>query len=263
VHRNTLLRMVTGLPDRQVSAAPEVLGADDFALRTGHVCATILVDAATGRAIDILPGREAGPLAGWLKAHPGARVICRDRAGAYADGAREGAPDAVQVADRWHLWHNLAEHTAKAVARHRACLKQIAAAADQPQPPPEPVAAPAAESRLEARMRDQHAAVQALYARGMGLRAIARELGADRKTVRRFAHAATGDQAIARAIARPTVLDRYQPHLHRRWAEGCHHAAVLHAEITTLGYRGSLRTVYRYLQPLRAGTPPAALTPRR
>ena len=110
-------------------------------------------------------------------------------------------------------------------------------------------------------MRDQHAAVQALYARGLGLRAIARELGIDRKTVRRFAHAITGDQAVARAISRPTVLDRYQPHLHRRWAEGCHDAAVLHAEITALGYRGSLRTVYRYLQPLRAGIPPAALTP--
>src|SRR5215468_1447930 len=179
VHRGTLLRLMIDLPEPAISSAPQVLGVDDFALRRGHVYATVLVDAATGRAIDILPGREAGPLAGWLKAHPGARVICRDRAGAYAEGAREGAPDAVQVADRWHLWHNLAEHTAKAVARHRACLKQIAAAA-----------------------------VQALYARGMGLRAIARELGADRKTVRRFAHAATGDQAIARAIARPTVLDR-------------------------------------------------------
>ena len=100
-------------------------------------------------------------------------MICRDRAGAYAEGAHDGASDAVQVADRWHLWHNLAEHTAKAVARHRACLKQIAAAADQPQPPREPVAAaaaPAAESRLEARMRDQHAEVQVLAARGMGLR---------------------------------------------------------------------------------------------
>jgi len=262
VHHGTLLRLVLDLPDRAVSAAPEVLGVDDFALRRGHVYATVLVDAATGRAIDILPGREAGPLADWLKAHPGARVICRDRAGAYAEGARDGAPGAVQVADRWHLWHNLAEHTAKAVARHRACFKQIAAA-DQPQPPPAPVAAaaaPAAESRLEARMRDQHAAVQALAARGLGLRAIARELGVDRKTVRRFAHA-TSDEAVARAISRPTVLDRYQPHLHRRWNEGCHDAAVLHAEITALGYRGSLRTVYRYLQPLRTGTDPAAFRP--
>jgi transposase len=192
-------------------------------------------------------------------------VICRDRAGAYAEGARDGAPGAVQVADRWHLWHNLAEHTAKAVARHRACLKQIAAAADQAQPPSEPAATaaavPAAESGLAARMRDQHAAVQALAARGLGLRAIARELGVDRKTARRFAHATTGDEAIARAVSRPTVLDRYQPHLHRRWTEGCHDAAVLHAEITALGYHGSLRTVYRYLQPLRTGTAPAALRP--
>jgi len=263
VHRGTLLRLVIDLPEPAITSAPEVLGVDDFALRRGHVYATVLIDAAIGRAIDILPGREAGPLAGWLKAHPGARVICRDRAGAYAEGARDGAPQAVQVADRWHLWHNLAEHTAKAVARHRSCLKQIAAAADQPPPslePAAPAAAPPPESRLEARMRDQHAAVQALYARGMGLRAITRELGIDRKTVRRFAYA-TGDEAVARAISRPTVLDRYQPHLYRRWTEGCHDAAVLHAEISALGYRGSLRTVYRYLQPLRAGTAPAALTP--
>jgi len=75
---------------------------------------------------------------------------------------------------------------------------------------------------------------------------------------RRFAHAATGDQAVARAISRPTVLDRYQPHRHRRWNQGCHDAAMLHAEITALGYRGSIRTVYRYLQPLRTGTDPAA-----
>ena len=177
-------------------------------------------------------------------------MICRDRAGSYAEGARDGAPDAVQVADRWHLWHNLAGHTARAVARHHACLKQIAAAADQPPPPSPPqataAAIPAAESRLEARMRDQHAAVQALAARGLGLRAIALELGVDRKTARRFAYAATSDEAVARAISRPTVLNRYQPHLHRRRNQGCHDAAVLHAEITALGYRGSLRTVYPY-----------------
>ena len=265
VHRGTLLRLVIDLPEPEARTAPEVVGVDDFALRRGHVYATVLVDTATGRAIEILPGREAGPLAGWLKAHPGVRVICRDRAGSYAEGARDGAPAAVQVADRWHLWHNLAEHTAKAVARHRACLKHIAAAAEQAEPRSEPALTtaevPVAESRLAARMRDQHAEVQALVARGMGLRAIARELDVDRKTARRFVHAATGDEAVARAISRPTVLDRYQPHLHRRWAEGCRDAGVLHAEITALGYCGSLRTVYRYLQPLRAGTAPAAITP--
>ncbi len=264
VHRGTLLRLVIDLPDPPLRAAPDVVGVDDFALRRGHVYATVLVDATTGRAIDVLPGREADPLEDWLAAHPGARVICRDRAGAYAEGARDGAPGAIQVADRWHLWHNLAEHTARAVARHRACLKQIAAAATDPTPADEPdltVTTPPAESRLAARMRDQHAAVQALAARGLGLRAIARELGVDRKTARRFAQAATADQAVARAVSRPTVLDRYQPHLHRRWTEGCHDTATLHAEITALGYRGSRRTVYRYLQPLRAGTSPAALTP--
>jgi len=264
VHRNALLRLVIDLPEPEITAAPEVVGVDDFALRCGHVYATILVDVATGQAIDVLPGGEAGPLADWLKAHPGARVICRDRAGAYAEGARDGAPGAVQVADRWHLWHNLAEHTAKAVARHRACLKQVAAAAEQAESRSEPIVTaatiPEAESRLAARMRDQHAAVQALAARGLGLRAMARELGVDRKTARRFAQAATGDEAVARAISRPTVLDRYHPHLHRRWNQGCHDAAALHAEITALGYRGSLRTVYRYLQPLRTGTAPTPLT---
>ena len=111
-------------------------------------------------------------------------------------------------------------------------------------------------------MRGQHATVQALAARGMGLRGIARELGIDRKTARRFAHALTADTAAARAVSRPTVLDRCQPHLARRQNEGCHDAATLHAEITQPGYRGSLRTIYRYLQPLRAGgTTPTPLPP--
>jgi transposase len=281
VHRTTLLRLVRALPEPP-ARVPGVLGVDDFALRRGHVYGTILVDLDRHRPIDVLADRTADTFAAWLRAHPGVQVICRDRSGAYAEGARTGAPQAIQVADRWHLWHNLAEAVEKTVIGHRADLPE-------PEPAPEPQPHPAnadadapttgpveaeaaapspadatAEGRLATRTRERYHAVQDLLAHGVSRSAIARQLRLDPHTVRRYANAATVEELLGKAGPRESVLDPFKPYLHQRFNAGCTDAAKLTSEIAAQGYRGSDQTVRRYLRPFRAtltAPPPKPVPP--
>ncbi|MGH3859567.1 ISL3 family transposase, partial [Actinokineospora sp.] len=120
VSRNTLLRLLQGLPEEPIGEIT-ALGVDDFAIRKGQTYATILINLATHQPIDVLPDREADTLVEWLKAHPEIQFIARDRAGAYAEASTRGAPQATQCADRWHLWKNLGEAVEKTVIAHRTC----------------------------------------------------------------------------------------------------------------------------------------------
>jgi transposase len=273
--RQTMTRLVMALPLPGPAAAPEVLGVDDFALRKGHVYGTVLIDMSSGDVVDLLPDREAATLREWLEDHPGAAVICRDRAGAYADGAREGAPGAVQVADRWHLWHNLCERAYETAAAHRGSCLAAAESQDQPghqaaapgpagdEPGP---GAPGQETGLPGRTRRRHAEVHQLLAAGHGKAAVARILGLSRPTVARYAGAATPGEVTP--AARDSALDPYKPYLIRRWNDGARDATALHAEITAQGYKGSYQQSWRFTRAFRdlpgpAPEPPPAIPSAR
>ncbi|WNV83882.1 transposase [Umezawaea sp. Da 62-37] len=239
--------MIRALPDLDI-ATVTVLGVDDFALRRGHHCGTVLIDMDTHQPVDVLLDREAATFAAWLAEHPGTTVVCRDRAGAYAEGARTGTRDAIQVADRWHLWHNLTGYVDKTVAAHHRCLREPHISPEAPvevevvdlaQTAEVAHAERAEQSALVVRTKDRYEAVQALKAQGLGIKTIKRELGLAKETVRRFYRAASVEELLAKPRAgRPSKLDEYKCYLHQRWNDGCTNVLQLHREITAAGYRG-------------------------
>jgi transposase len=270
--RQVLLGLVMATPDPE-AVTPRVLGVDDFAIRRGQNYGTVLIDCETGAPLDLLDGRDAGPFADWLAAHPGVQVICRDRSGAYAEGARAGAPGAIQVADRFHLWQNLAKAVERCVAAHRGCLAGPDPGPDpgrEPAPPaePAPAAPPEPAGKFAERARRHHTIVHELLAQGRGLREIARHLGWGLHTVQRYARAATWQEmADGRWQGpRPSKLDAFKPYLRQRTAEGCGNAARLFREISARGYTGSYPIVRSYLdrdRPAKAPLPPPPPTVRQ
>lgn len=295
VSRFTLIRMIRALPDPEVGHVA-VLGVDDFAKRKGASYATVLLNMDTHQVLDVLDGREADTFADWLRAHPGIEVICRDRAGSYALGARQGAPDAQQVADRFHLLQDLGKAVEKTVIAHHAALHDpdpepahrepaptaashlTESGADLAPPPAEPdgYRDGAGQPRwLIARHTERYDAVQALLAKKMSLSAIGRELGLNRQTVARFARAESLEQVLFKATHRASILDDFKPYLNQRWNQGVTNAAALHAEIKSRGWKGSAEAVRAYLRqyrpnptddqqrPRQAPTTPAPPKPRR
>ncbi|KOT48330.1 transposase [Streptomyces rimosus subsp. rimosus] len=249
VSRNTLLRLIASLPDPPI-ATPRVVGVDEYAQRKGQIYGTVLVDVETRRPIDLLPDREADTLAAWLAERPGIEIICRDRAPFFADGATRGAPQALQVADRWHLWHNLGEAAEKCVFRHRGCLRPLP---EQPKELREETESAASSPwptghRFAERTRAKHATIHALLAAGHSKRSVARQLGMTLNTILRFSRATAPEEMFTGQWQnRATRLDAYKPYLDQRWQEGCTNAWKLWEEIKEQGYPRGYASVRDYV----------------
>jgi len=248
--RQTILRRIMALPD---SSAGSILflGIDDFSFRRGLRFGTILVNLESRRVVDLLPDREAETSAAWMRQHPDLQAVSRDRGGAYASAAAQGAPQATQCADRFHLLKNLGEALEGLLAHHLAAerKRQTQATLD--------VSAPVWQSkratrisptleRLQQYRREERLAhyeqVIALHKLGMSQAAIARRLGIGASTVQRWLTAGTFPERKSRQQG--SHLDAYLPYIFQRWAQGCHNIACIFRELVEQGYKGSYASVH-------------------
>ena len=277
VSRNTLLRLLRRLP-LSFCSTPAVLGVDDFALCKRQSYGTVLIDLERRYPVALLPGRTAETLAQWLRTHPGVKIIARDRATAYAEGARQGAAAATQVADRFHLLQNLREALEQVFVTYRQALESVNALERQ-QPvalPAEAVAVPVpardipllAQQRAAQRQAHRqalHTQVWALHRQGWTATAIAQQVGLSLRTVQRDLCNTIFAGRQRRSDLGESILNPYQPYLLERWNAGCHTAMRLLRDLRQRNYAGGYGVVAAYVRRLRQaqGLPPGHRGARR
>ncbi len=261
---DSLLRLVRQGP-LAVHPPVRILGVDDWAWRKGHRYGSLLCDLERHRVIDLLPDRERSTFVNWLQVHPGIAIISRDRAGAYAEGATQGAPMALQVADRFHLVKNLADCVQRVLQRHRSCLVLQA----DPLAGPDPISVQASSAivglrsekkRLANRARrvTRYQQILSLRQQGWTIERIAQQVGVSRNTINRTLRLGHFPERRRRRVSTSQALAPYMTYLDQRWAQGCHNATQLWREISAQGFTHGPDMVYRYAVRLRNGLPIAS-----
>lgn len=274
---DTLLREIRRSPNENCPPV-RIVGVDDWALRRGKRYGTILVDLERHCPVDLLPDRTSEAFRVWLQGHPEIEIISRDRGDCYIKGADQGAPQAIQVADRWHLLHNLQEVLVQLVDRHRKQLKEAARSMRETTAVPVPAVVPvscvrtgmtkAEQARDQRRQRrfERYQQVIELHGQGLAVREIARQLRMHRRTVRLWvARKTLPERAIP--CSRRSV-DVWIDYLHQRWQVGCHNASALTTELRSKGYKGSYDMVRRCVAAWRQlgiskDAPPPCLSTRQ
>jgi transposase len=236
VSNDTLLRVV-----RRRTAEPTdplvVVGIDDWAFRRNHRYGTIVCDLERRRIVTLLPDREMTTVQAWLTEHPEIKIVSRDRGGGYGEAAARALPEAVQVADRWHLMENASAAFLDAVRRSmRGIRTAIGATTIHPE-----LLTCAERLRYQGYLRrqDTHAAIAALARDGVPLKEIARRTGHSRNHVRRISRG-TGTDVFR---TRQSTLDGHLPFLDAEWSGGCRNGTELWRRLKGQGFQGSLRVV--------------------
>jgi len=252
---DALLMYIRSLP-YTVPTSPRVVGIDEFAFRRGRVFGTILVDLERRRVLDLLPDCDQETVKRWLQQHSSIEIVSRDRAANFGEAIRQGAPQAIQVADRWHVLDNLGHRIETFWREHKDRLqtsRQLLLAAH-----------PSLHNRtdrMERRSIDSHQnrvdlyhRVQELHQRGLNLQAIAMLLKITWHTASNYVHMSAPPARQRGPDGHPLLIDPFVPYLLQRWNEGCRNANQLWREIVAQGFTQSSKTVMRYLKVLRQET---------
>jgi transposase len=257
ISSSTILRLACNMQEAALET-PRVLGIDDWAFKKGHNYGTILVDLEKQQPIELLPDRESETVRKWLVEHPGVEIISRDRGGDYAKGSREGAPDAIQIADRWHLLKNLGDALHRMMNKLNRELRQAAQQVAQSEEITDENHQNESESQTNNGSEDKEAPsryelnfleVKRLQAEDHSIYGIFRITGIHRETIKKYFQFDTyPDRKEAPTTA--SSVDPYGQHVRKRWCEGEHNHLKLIEEIKPMGYVGSVTSLYRYTRHL-------------
>jgi transposase len=259
---DALLYQFKKAPRTEPKTSPEVLGIDDFAFRKGQNYGTILIDLQTRTPVDLLPDREKATVEKWLKEHPGAQIVSRDRSATYAEAIREGAPEAIHVADRFHILKNLMEVLEKQVGKESKAIRDILLPTGASLEDSGPAVLSKRQQKRKEETRQQRfekwQKAHSLFKEGYAKKEIARQVGVNVRTIRDYLRSATYPER-QRYSPKDGALTPYKEYILKRWEEGCHNALELLREVKQQGFMGGAPAVRDFVRPLRDPT----ITPTR
>lgn len=258
---DTILRHIIFSPESEPIKTPHI-GIDEWAWQRGHTYGTLIINLDTHRPLTVLPGRDRVALTKWFKQRPEIQVVSRDRGGVYAVAARDGAPQARQIADRWHLLKNIGDALERMMYKHTPLIKEVAdeSALSQKTQVSNLVPKSRTLTRQESIQQqkrqnryDKWMEVISLHEQGFGFQSIARKMGMSRVTIKRWVQSKEYPEQSTRMRKTPLPITPWLEWIEEQWNNGQHNASQLWREMVADGFSGSVITVRRNVVRLREG----------